>query len=62
MSVLYGDVDASARTDNGDSSNIRRQSVAIPTTSNFRLDINTTGRIDNADVSAARRASVTVLP
>ncbi|MGZ5538452.1 MAG: hypothetical protein ACXWG0_07985, partial [Chthoniobacterales bacterium] len=62
MGVLFGDVDASTRTDAGDVTLVRNQTVSIPTLSNFRLDVNTSGRIDAGDVTLTRQASVTALP
>jgi len=62
MGVLLGDSNTSRRTDSGDVTFIRNQTVAAPTQSNFRLDVNTSGRIDSGHVTVARNASVSVLP
>jgi hypothetical protein len=65
MDVLFGDVNASGRTDAGDVTQVRNRTVTIPDTTNpasFRYDVNTSGRIDAGDVTTTRNATVTVLP
>jgi PKD repeat protein len=62
IDVLAGDVNASARTDSGDVTLVRNQTVSVPTQTNFRLDVNCSGRIDSGDVTVTRNASITVLP
>jgi uncharacterized repeat protein (TIGR01451 family) len=62
MSVLLGDVNASARVDAADVSSVRQQTLQTITNANFRNDINASGRIDAADVSVARQQALTSLP
>jgi hypothetical protein len=62
MSVLLGDVNATGRTDSGDVTITRQQTVSQVNLSNFRLDVNCTGRIDAGDVTVVRNSSVTALP
>jgi hypothetical protein len=62
MSVLFGDVTASRRTDAGDVTAVRNQTVSIPTASTFRADVDVSGRIDAGDVTQTRNATVTALP
>jgi hypothetical protein len=62
MAVLLGDVNATRRTDAGDVTTVRNQTVSIPTSSTFRADVNVSGRIDAGDVTVTRNATVTVLP
>ncbi len=62
MDVLLGDVNQTGRTDAGDQTLVRNNSVSIPTQSTFRMDVNCTGRIDAGDFTLVRNSSVTVLP
>lgn len=62
VGILLGDVDASRRTDGGDVTLVRNQTVNTPTQANFRADLNASGRIDAGDIAIARQASVTALP
>jgi hypothetical protein len=62
MDVLIGDVNASRRTDAGDVTAVRNNTVTIPDQSTCRFDVNASGRIDAGDVTATRNATVTVLP
>jgi hypothetical protein len=62
MGVLFADVNSSKRTDSGDVTVVRNQTVLIPDQSTCRFDVNTDGRIDAGDVTATRNATVTVLP
>jgi hypothetical protein len=62
MDVLLGDVNSSGRTDAGDVTAVRNQTVSIPDQQTFRFDVNTSGRIDSGDVTVTRNATVTVLP
>src|SRR5207302_9878450 len=62
MDVLFGDVNATGRTDSGDITAVRNKTVSIPDQQTFRFDVNTSGRIDSGDVTATRNATVTVLP
>jgi hypothetical protein len=62
MDVLLGDVNASARTDSGDVTTVRNNTVAVPDQQTFQFDVNTSGRIDSGDVTVTRNGSVTVLP
>jgi hypothetical protein len=62
MGVLLGDVNASGRTDAGDVTAVRNQTVSIPDQQTFRFDVNASGRIDAGDVTVTRNATVTVLP
>jgi hypothetical protein len=64
MGLLIGDVNSTRRTDSGDVTAVRNQTVSIPTgtPSSFRADVNVSGRIDSGDVTATRNATVTVLP
>jgi Subtilase family len=62
MDVLIGDVTASGRTDAGDQTVARNNSVSIPTQATFRADVNCSGRIDSGDQTLIRNASVTALP
>jgi hypothetical protein len=62
MGVLVGDVNATGRTDSGDVTVVRNQTVSIPTQQTFRMDVDASGRIDSGDVTVTRNASVTVLP
>jgi hypothetical protein len=65
MDVLLGDVNSTGRTDSGDVTQVRNNTVSIPDTTDpasFRFDVNTSGRIDAVDVTVTRNASVTVLP
>jgi hypothetical protein len=61
MSVLLGDVNASARVDAADVSSVRQQTLQTVTTSTFRNDVNASGRIDAADVSIVRQQTLTSL-
>ena len=62
MAVLLGDVNATRRTDAGDVTTVRNQTVAITNQANFRSDVNVSGRIDAGDVTVTRNNTVTVLP
>jgi uncharacterized protein (TIGR02597 family) len=62
MGVLLGDVNATGRTDSGDQTLVRNNSVSIPGMSTFRYDVNCSGRIDSGDQTVVRSASVTALP
>jgi hypothetical protein len=62
MSVLLGDVNATGRTDSGDQTLVRNNSVSIPNLSTFRMDVNCSGRIDSGDQTVVRNNSVTALP
>jgi hypothetical protein len=62
MGVLAGDVNATARTDSGDVTQVRNHTVSIPDQTTLRFDVNASGRIDAGDVTATRNATVTVLP
>jgi hypothetical protein len=62
MGVLLGDVNSTGRTDAGDVTTVRNNTVSIPDQQTFRYDVNTSGRIDAGDVTVTRNASVTVLP
>jgi hypothetical protein len=62
MDVLLGDVNSTGRTDSGDVTQVRTNTVSIPDQQTFRFDVNTSGRIDAGDVTVTRNASVTVLP
>jgi hypothetical protein len=59
---LLGDANATRRTDSGDVTVVRNQTVSTPAQSNFRLDVNCSGRIDAGDVTVTRSNSVTALP
>jgi hypothetical protein len=61
MGVLLGEVNASRRTDAGDVTVVRNNTVSIPDQQTFRYDVNTSGRIDAGDVTVVRNSSVTVL-
>ena len=62
MDVLVADADASGRTDSGDVTLVRQQSLQPVTGANFREDLDGSGRIDSADVTIARQQTITVLP
>jgi hypothetical protein len=62
MGVLVGDVNRSKRTDAGDVTQVRNNTVNIPTASTFQFDVNASGRIDAGDVTVTRNSTVTVLP
>lgn len=62
MDVLFGDVNASGRTDTGDVTAVRNRAVQVVDQSNFRFDVNTSGRVDTGDVTVVRSASVSALP
>jgi hypothetical protein len=62
MDVLLGGVNSTGRTDSGDVTAVRNNTVSIPDQQTFRFDVNTSGRIDSGDVTVTRNASVTVLP
>jgi hypothetical protein len=63
MGVLFGDVNASKRTDSGDVTAVRNKTVSIPNDSaTCRFDVNASGRIDSGDVTAVRNNTISVLP
>jgi hypothetical protein len=65
MDVLWGDVNSSKRTDNGDAIVIRNLSGTIPSvsdTTSVRADVNISGRVDNGDAIVVRNNSGAVLP
>lgn len=62
MGVLLGDVNASRRTDAGDVTQVRQNTVQITAQDNFRYDVNLSGRIDAGDVTVTRQQTVTTLP
>jgi uncharacterized repeat protein (TIGR01451 family) len=65
MDVLWGDVNSSKRTDNGDAIVIRNLSGTIPSVSDVtsvRADVNISGRVDNGDAIVVRNNSGAVLP
>src|SRR4051812_12989264 len=62
MDVLVGDVSANARTDAGDQTQVRNNSVATPNQQTFRMDVNCSGRIDAGDQTVVRNNSVTTIP
>jgi hypothetical protein len=62
MSVLIGDVNATARVDAADVSEVRQKTLQPIDSSNFRDDVNASGRIDAADVSVVRQQTLTTLP
>jgi hypothetical protein len=65
MDVLWGDVNSSKRTDNGDAIVIRNLSGTIPSASDVtsvRADVNISGRVDNGDAIVVRNNSGAVLP
>jgi hypothetical protein len=51
MGILLGDADASRRTDAGDVTAVRNNTVSIPDQQTFRFDVNNSGRIDAGDVT-----------
>jgi hypothetical protein len=62
VDVLVGDVNRSHRTDAGDVTQVRNNTVSIPTAQTFQFDVNASGRIDAGDVTVTRNSTVTVLP
>jgi hypothetical protein len=63
MGILFGDVNATYRTDSGDVTQVRFHTVSIPTdNATARFDVNLSNRIDSGDVTATRNATLTVLP
>jgi|tagenome__1003787_1003787.scaffolds.fasta_scaffold20982775_3 hypothetical protein len=62
MPILLGDVNQTARTDAGDQTVTRNNSVSVPTADTFRMDVNCSGRIDAGDQTIIRNNSVTPLP
>jgi len=62
MDLLFGDVNATGRTDSGDVTAVRQSTISIPDQTNFRYDVDTSGRIDAGDVTLTRQASITTLP
>jgi hypothetical protein len=63
MGVLFGDVNATGRTDSGDVTAVRNHTVSVPSDDQTaRFDVNASGRIDAGDVTKTRNATVTILP
>jgi len=62
MGFLLADVNSSRRTDSGDVTIVRAQTVQPTTQSNCRYDVNVSGRIDSGDVTVTRNQTVTALP